>query len=477
MLNLLFISNNARAELLRGHFQHLLKMRVELVADFDHGLKDVFEKRPVVVCIQEQIAGVTGESVARHIQLLLGSGAPAFILLHESGSKARALPGLFDYLVDLSAPFEVVTSSLGKALQMLLSEHWEMLYVAPTEVASETKPLQGEQAAAEQLVDDFIAESSIFHPERAKPLPGAEPGGPSTFSSLLEHEVPGGPPAEPHAAAPSKQATPVVSEGAELAGKLEQPAPEPRPVIPRSSQRQVPKSVSPPHATNRARNVTLPVAAKEAGPAETDNSEVTDLLQVVEAQYRRKKYALRLTVLCLLLVVVAMVCTYFARSFKRPVPAGGQPKPHQLPIRTNSSGGSGTSAKSTQQRLSSSRTVSQPLTGLPAFIPITAPDAGFSAKHPGWKRYCSEKRDYRLFLQNEQLQAMQVLSVGSAGIPLAEVQNNLKVLTGVGQFTVDKREDKQGLVLEHARIGGHAELLVYRSRTNGPIRAFVYARQ
>ncbi len=91
MINLLFISNSPRAELLRVHFQQILKIRIDVVEDFDHGLKDVFEKRPVTVCIQDQIAGVTGESVARHIQLLLGNGAPSFVL--DEGTLTRLLPG------------------------------------------------------------------------------------------------------------------------------------------------------------------------------------------------------------------------------------------------------------------------------------------------------------------------------------------------------------------------------------------------
>ena len=57
MINLLFITNNPRAEQLCGHFQQQLKVRIDLVSDFDHGLKGVFEQRPSVVCIQEQIAG------------------------------------------------------------------------------------------------------------------------------------------------------------------------------------------------------------------------------------------------------------------------------------------------------------------------------------------------------------------------------------------------------------------------------------
>src|ERR1035438_3541339 len=96
MLNLLIISNSPKAELIQNFMQPLIKAKIDVVVDFDHGLKDVFEKRPATVIIQEQIAGVSGESVARHIQLLLGSGAPTFIVLHEGSARIRPVKGLFE---------------------------------------------------------------------------------------------------------------------------------------------------------------------------------------------------------------------------------------------------------------------------------------------------------------------------------------------------------------------------------------------
>ena len=90
MLNLLIISNSPKALQIQKFIQPLIKAKIDVVGDFDHGLKDVFEKRPATVIIQEQIAGVTGESVARHIQMLLGASAPTFILLHKGNGKARA---------------------------------------------------------------------------------------------------------------------------------------------------------------------------------------------------------------------------------------------------------------------------------------------------------------------------------------------------------------------------------------------------
>ena len=102
MVNLLFISNSSKIESIKNTLQPFLKVKIDIVGDFDYGLKDVFEKRPATVFIQDQIAGVTGESVARHIQMLLGSGAPLFIFMHDGSLKAKPIKGLFEYLIDLS---------------------------------------------------------------------------------------------------------------------------------------------------------------------------------------------------------------------------------------------------------------------------------------------------------------------------------------------------------------------------------------
>jgi len=80
MLNLLFISDSPKVEYIKSVLQPVLKVIIDVVADFDHGLKDVFEKRPGTVCIQDQIGGVTGESVARHIQMLLSTSSLTSIM-------------------------------------------------------------------------------------------------------------------------------------------------------------------------------------------------------------------------------------------------------------------------------------------------------------------------------------------------------------------------------------------------------------
>lgn len=112
---------------------------------------------------------------------------------------------------------------------------------------------------------------------------------------------------------------------------------------------------------------------------------------------------------------------------------------------------------------------------IPSFIPRLGIDAGFSSKKPGWSRYLSKRRDYRLFHADGKLMALQVLVIGDSVITSSEFKLALRELTGNEQYPSGHQEHKGTLWQEHAIVPGHAELLIYRSRKNGPIKAFVIA--
>lgn len=88
MVNLLFISNDKRINGLIAYLQPLLKTAINSTADFDQGLKDVFDKRPDLVFIQRTIGGVSGDAVAQHIKELLRGKRPKIILLQDDGENA-----------------------------------------------------------------------------------------------------------------------------------------------------------------------------------------------------------------------------------------------------------------------------------------------------------------------------------------------------------------------------------------------------
>lgn len=469
MINLLFISNNPQVELLRNHFQQILKLRIEVVEDFDHGLKDVFEKRPAVVCIQDQIAGVTGESVARHIQLLLGNGSPRFVLMHEGSAKAQAVPGLFNNLIDLSNPFDETCETLRKALQSLLGERWDLLYCKPLKEAPSSGLVAGDIASA-----DHPLTAIVDTPALASQLPDIqtklEPEGVAVGETLVEQTMPTGiaPKSQPIqtaqiseepavSAAPFAFAEPPL-DSSRLASLHEHEHYDPEPQRPKRLIQQVPSSPS-------------------GGVEELDTSPVSldELLHNFEENYRsRKRMLWRVGIAAL---IVSGTGSLFFFSMNRGV---FQSLTSVVVEQKKTVGLQQSSAQpvvsSVTAAASEAQVVAQQEQHLPTFIPKTNRDTDFSATKPGWSRYLSDLRDYRLFYADGRLQALQVLGRGDNVINDTELKRVLHELTGTDQYRIERRENKNGLHQEHALIlPGRSELLIYRASSKGPIKAFVVA--
>ena len=474
MINLLFISNSPRAELLRVHFQQMLKIRIDVVEDFDHGLKDVFEKRPVVVCIQEQIAGVTGESVARHIQLLLGNGAPSFVLMHEGNAKAKQVPGLFNYLVDLNSPFETICESLLKAMQALLGDQWEMVYSAPPEVESPKPESTVTLPLADQLVDEFIEEGSAVIPQQdVKPVSVANQVIKPVDVMVLERDLPGGPAAEPHAA----KAFPVPSAVSTEAESLEAPVPR----DPLMAGKQPPAFLQQPVIERPVRPVQQPVASVEPTVSEDPKTAndtsvpVEELLQVFEEKYRSRKRMLRWGI-GLLLFLLSGVLLVWIKPWGPFTSRKNAVIKQDLPVRPQQQA-------VVQPQISVARTTPPPVPQaamqkvdtLPSFISQAKADSAFSKKKPGWSRYQSARRDYRLFHADGRLRAVQVIALGGSSISSYELKQVLRDLTGKEEYQPGRQERKEGVWLERATLPGQADLLIYRSSSSGPIKAIVFA--
>lgn len=453
MINLLFITNNPRAEQLCGHFQQQLKVRIDLVSDFDHGLKGVFEQRPSVVCIQEQIAGVTGESVARHIQMLLGSDAPAFILLHEGSSRAKPVPRLFEHLVDLSAPFEAVSTNLCQALKKVLAEHWEL--VCPVT----SPPMMLEARVLSEPVTDSPDFAATSHPASEQLRDGQTV---DDFEDLFERPAVGGPLTETAFSfstdrQPSEQLTSTLpAASTNMAGgeeirtaALQSAQPPPKPV-PAEHQGEDEHVV--PDETEQVASESVPVEA---------------LLQAVEDRYIRRKRLLWGSLAGVLLLVASVAVWWFVKphhllNHRPAVTAAPAPAPQIQ----------------TQKPLSSPASVPMPAAQepLPSFVSAAKADPAFAATKPGWSRYLSQHRDYRLYYQQNRLRAVQVLVIGNQPISVDELKRVVKELSGSDQYQVKKKKHSQGVWVEEATGQDDIGLLIYRTGTRGPITAFVLAR-
>ena len=121
MVNLLFISNDTRINGLIAFLQPLLRSAINSTADFDQGLKDVFDKRPDLVFIQRKIGGVSGDAVAQHIKELLRGKRPKIILLQDNSENTPV-----SSCYDDSVGFILQEPELYRSFQKYLGKFPEM---------------------------------------------------------------------------------------------------------------------------------------------------------------------------------------------------------------------------------------------------------------------------------------------------------------------------------------------------------------
>ena len=527
MLNLLFISDSPKAEHIKSVLQPILKVIIDVVPDFDHGLKDVFEKRPATVCIQEQIGGVTGESVARHIQMLLGNSSPTFILLYTGNLRPKAIKGLYEHIIDLKQSNRAVAEELKSTLKSLLGDQWERIYIPPKLMtpdsvrAAVTIPEESREDA-DKLVDDFLTDLEIAgvsdgceHPPavstRRKVTKKTAVAPPAETPQKTEHSF---------VTAEFDRAQAINDDLMELLrmekGKEdldEYPAAEPSAVVdePESVVAGLPKTApttvkppspvapSPPAPTeilsgktplapsagltsgNKTTTTASAPVSQTSPPAAAEfrinqNSSLAevqipeDLLLAFEENYHSESRFVRRA------VVIALVCAVSV--------AGGWYLVTQKPQLVSSLRQRflpSTEIKHAPPALPATIPVQKPLPPpvpqpvatplLPLFIPKEGHDSTYALKNPGWERYVGKHAEFRLFGVSGRIQAVQVLAVHDAPIPESMLKTVLREYAGAPEYQVTSRNTKAGIRVENGRIMNKGEVVIYRK--NGIIIAFV----
>ena len=436
MLSFLIISNDSKVENLVDSLRPMVKASIAAVADFDHGLKDVFEKRPALVIIQEVIVGVTGESVARHIQLLFGADAPKFILLHEGNQGVSAIPGLFEHVVDLSQSEERLIQDILAAMRRLLGTEWE-------------KPSGGQFA----IEKDGGPGDDFFVVERNETL-AVSPGGAGQpeIQTRIEPVV------------VTQLVKPFPEK--EYAGDIQPGAMD------------VEREKTPPDREKGQENSTAPEPArtigirKEPDPAPGKNTE--DIVKAFNANYRAQKN--RKTPALLILLVLAVAGCLLLQRCALPELFSAKPKagpPPTSPI-VQKPAGQPSAPSVTQRKMSSASAIAPAaFSQLPTFVVPGSRDKSFSDRKPGWEHYPGSGRDVRLFRQAGRIKALQVIAGQGRSIDDGLLKTALKEVAGSDAYGAMTQRKQGRLLLQSARVGGHADLLIYRDERGKDIKAFV----
>lgn len=524
MLNLLFISNNPKAQYIKSVLQPVLKVIIDVVPDFDHGLKDVFEKRPATVCIQEQIAGVTGESVARHIQMLLGTGSPRFILMHEGSSKAKLIKGLFEHVIDLNQPDASLAINFQNTLESLLGEQWGKIYNPPilpeTPVLSAVYVPEKSQVDADKLVDDFLSDLDSGNSSPAAPTAepdtldqdlsvsvlnssdeiaemllaqsaqakindaifdktagaSAKPGAESVVERQPSHAAND---SDPFATLPESNdhsSIPFLKKS--LSGSQQNSA-KPKTAIDASSETKPPAQVL--AAVSKTPQAAVEVAPSFASAAASDfkikNKKDSpeelipeELLIAFEENYRTESAHMKRNVIILsALLITVTVGGWYVLKQKPQILASM--KQRLLPAKAlvaDQPTAASPSKKSVQT--SSPANPVAPST-LPKFIPQHGHDKTYATKNPGWERYVANNMEFRVFKAGGAIKAVQVLSIKGNVLTEQFLKSVLAELAGSAEYKVESRKIKSGLTELRGVVDRKADIIIYKNKET--VRAFV----
>lgn len=526
MLNLLFISDSPKIEYIKKVLQPVLKVIIDVVPDFDHGLKDVFEKRPATVCIQDQIAGVTGESVARHIQMLLGTGAPTFILIHDGNSKAKQIRGLFEYIVDLNQPEDKLADEIQNTLKALIGDQWDKVYVPPRQTAASIKSSSSvlspeSRKDADKLVDDFLSDLettgfsavndsvSLSHPEflvEQTSSPVLQTTADELAEMLLEQanqarqvEVAAEKPLvddkifkeEPKLNSPVKSPDVNASASTDISDKPAKTS-RTKSAISRQKQDTKPDAVKPVDLTHPASQLSVAVGQvaqpTPVVPAEfvISNEKVPvpeqipdDLLMAFEKNYRSESNSLKRVIITgsVVLFIVALGGWYYVKQNPRLlVSLKQQAAPASKPVAAT------TAVNPALQPVSQPLLVEQKtaqvvvektsaISTFPSFIPREGHDKTFAVKKPGWERYVKGQIEFRLFSADGKAKALQILASKGNVVSDDLVKTVMAELAGSADYKINARENKSGFLVLRGVVAQKADVLFYKK--DGTIRAFV----
>ena len=418
MNSILIISNDSRAEVLVKAYQLQLKGQVNCVADFDRGLKEVFDKRPAAVFIQSEISGISGDAVAKHIKGLLRDSSPRLILLREAPEKPLGSRNTFDESIDLFLAEDDLHDQFKSQLEKVPSLQW--LETA----ASATPPVT---ASAEEFPLVLEPETATIATEPVKASPSPAPSQPEADSSVS------GPATTAPAARPAR---PTVQPAAT-------PAAPPRPQVRVQPARVAPEIIPVPN-----------VAAAETPPLSALNGRGGGS----SATRRYWPYLLGL-----LVPLTVAVCWYYlpktsttgntAKVTATPAPTAKPPVTVKSSVPVTPAAGLGTV--------------------LPSSIPVNGRDAAYAGTHPGWERYLGTDYEFLVFREQGTIRAFQVIARTGAGIPEPFIRTFLREVSVSDAYRVTSRQEQGGYLVEDGKSGIKDEILLYRKKSSGVIRAFV----
>ena len=426
MNTVIIICNDPRIALVKEAIQPLLMAKIAIIPDFDIGLKEVFDKRPLVVLFQDEIAGVKGETVTRHIRSLLQENSPQFIHLDHAASGPGIIRDFSDG-INLDLPVEELIAVFREHLQHVSGIRWKEQIPKPVESGTPSRPPQAATHPDEVFPVDHSRDAPV-------PTPKAYAKEDEVFSIFPEFSP------FPEAVLPSPPVPVPLSETAD------------------SSRQQPPASLSekapePPARLSEPASDTAGMsgADSEVVPFPVESNAPTSLSRV--------------PLVIVGGVLVALVCGVLLYMF---FSAG--PKPQNGAVTPKQQISVPTPAAPAKQPAPTGVTLRE---RLPSFIPKEGLDPTYGAARPGWERYVSPRLEYLIFRENGAIRALQVIALQKESIDAPFISSALRELCGDATCMIRTRSSRDGYLIEQGQTSTKAEVIFYKKKGTGETRGVV----
>jgi len=117
--------------------------------------------------------------------------------------------------------------------------------------------------------------------------------------------------------------------------------------------------------------------------------------------------------------------------------------------------------------------VSNRLTKLPDFVPAGKLDISYTKNNPGWELYKGNKKDFKVFRENNTIKAIQVIDREAKGMSDQFMFDILSQLVKNPKFIVELTEKKDNYEIRRGRLTEDLTMVQYIDSENSKLRAFV----
>jgi CheY-like chemotaxis protein len=222
------------------------------------------------------------------------------------------------------------------------------------------------------------------------------------------------------------------------------------------------KTATSPNATSGSKSTKAKGANNPSAPQATILSSSPPPIQ-----WEKKRLAIALSVIAIV-AIIAVATTLVLRS------GSDSAKPEQARKATTTKAAKQVVQTAVTSHARPTVAATQEFTApLPSFIPAAGIDRNYSRTNPGWMRYTSSAREFKIFHEANTIKAIQVLDRQPSGISPTFFSKTIQEIAKTRDYRLQSRELRGEYLVKKGKLSKTAEVILYKDRADTMLRAFV----